>query len=792
MTYTAAYSQNKSQHLVSRRAVLKGLLASTALPALGKPNQLHAQEATAVGNFGAAAAIVVRTTENITKGNWVWLLNAARDSGIQRIYLLVKQDENNYTSEKTGRVLRSGELLLPVSGEPLADGWENADWINELLARAATYGIEIHAWWPCFQDSVAASKFPHAHYGGEQQDAFVDPAFVEVRNRQMVLLKELLGRYPFNGVALDWIRYSARADGADGPLRMRFEELTGTEWSKEAMADPLLRASWDDLRAHETADWVRELLAELRPIHPTVSWSAFVLPWMFKEVAQSYRHLSEAGLDNLLPMIYWKDWDEKPSFTSDVVSPAPFYLSGRTRLDPTFDITRDAEETRAALEFLPYDQLGHITWYHHKEWTSEDFAKLTAFQQTFQTVRNELYSQQRRDPAHQPLGTRLDSADFPPDASLWSLVCLAELDRRKALENAEPIVPVLGLHRFTEGALESGASVWHTSTAYIDSLLDFINRHDFTVIPPSTVAAYMTSENKNDLPKRPLVLIIDDGSASIAQHFEPRAAKTNIPYSVALVTDWINEDSGMEIDVGNGLNDTILTWQQVKSLHNTGRVSFMSHTHAQHRYANAGKLGTETGPAVTSRLWIESVQRQETEAERIVRVSDDLAQSRFTIEHHTGQKTAFLAWPYGMQDDAVENAARLIGYTHFFQFGGNTIAAPRKNPHRIMRLSVMLQDEVVPLKFPEDPVTQQRWWLAFLRWARASMSIDLMEATLAQLEPAHEEHPESEITRAAQLLLNGHLTLCNRLLAALRNLYPHDATVHNSVDEFEHSYQGLM
>ena len=272
----------------------------------------------------------------------MWLLNSARAAGIGRIYLLVKQDENDYLSKQTGRTLRSGEMLAPVLGGTTAEGWDDPAWLHEMLARAAMYDIEVHAWWPCFQDAIAAAKFPQSRYATQSSDQFVDPAFEEVRNYQAGLLAALLKYYPFNGVALDWIRYNARADGAAGPLGADFAELTGRPWTDETMSDPQARALWDDLRARETADWVKHLRADLRPRYPTVSWSAFVLPWMFKEVAQSYRHLSSAGLDALQPMIYWRDWKADAGMTSEVIGSAPFVLSGRTTIDPTFDIACSA------------------------------------------------------------------------------------------------------------------------------------------------------------------------------------------------------------------------------------------------------------------------------------------------------------------------------------------------------------------------------------------------------------------------------------------------------------------
>ena len=357
---------------------------------------------------------------------------------------------------------------------------------------------------------------------------------------------------------------------------------------------------------------------------------------------------------------------------------------------------------------------------------------------------------------------------------------------------AEPVVPVLTLHRFSDGGLESGPSDWHTSSAHAGALIAFLKESSFTVTPVETVAAYMTAEDPTLLPEHPLAITIDDGSASIATHFEPRAAAAGIPYAVALVTGWVSDGDAQTIDVGEGLSDRILTWQEASKLAETGRVSFISHSHQQHRYANGGADGAESGPAMTTRLWSDADRRQETDAERRRRVYDDLATSRKMLAEKFRKPCTLLAWPYGLHDDSAEAAAMEAGYTHFLEFGDSVFAAPREKPHRIMRLSIMQADEAIALEFPADSVTQQRWWLAFLRVARLTKSVDHIEATLAQLDAAQEHHPEAEISRAAQLVLNGHSTLAARRLKALRNLYPHDGAVHSAIDALETAYQGLV
>ncbi len=164
----------------------------------------------------------MRTTENVTKGGWVWLLNECQEHGISRIDLLVKQDEDNFKSLRTGEVLQSGELLVALPGEKTATGWEDSSWLKELLAKARDMKIEVWAWWPCFHDAQMAAAFPDAAYRGVQGESFVDAADARVQARQEELLAKLVDTYAFNGVSLDWVRYGGWWDGSQGAARCGF------------------------------------------------------------------------------------------------------------------------------------------------------------------------------------------------------------------------------------------------------------------------------------------------------------------------------------------------------------------------------------------------------------------------------------------------------------------------------------------------------------------------------------------------------------------------------------------
>ena len=194
--------------------------------------------------------IIVRTTENVTTAVGYGFSINAMSAALSRIDLLVKQDEDNFKSPRTGQTLQSGELLVPLPNEKTAAGWENADWLKEMLARAKEMNIKIFAWWPCFHDAQMAAMFPDAAYPGPRGEKFVDAGDPRVQTRQEELLAKLLDTYAVRRrlVRLGPLR---RRGGtrAISPAEWRFERLMNFKWGRLTLENDYYKARWYEFRA---------------------------------------------------------------------------------------------------------------------------------------------------------------------------------------------------------------------------------------------------------------------------------------------------------------------------------------------------------------------------------------------------------------------------------------------------------------------------------------------------------------------------------------------------------------
>lgn len=742
--------------------------------------------------------IVVRTTENVTSGGWVWLLNQAHDSGITRVDLLVKQDEDNFHSPRTGAVLQSGELLVALPGEKTAVGWENSDWLRDLLARAKELNIKVFAWFPCFHDAQLAAAFPDAAYQSARAEKFVEAGNPLVQKRIEELLTKLIETYPFDGVSLDWVRWNSWNDGTAGPMGHDFIRRWDRDLKPVDLENDYTKARWYELRATTLADWIGRTIVAARNRHPNIKWSAFLLPPEFTEACQSYPRLGRCGLDYLQPMGYWPDWKKTPEWVgNNEIAPHQRDLTRGTAFWPTLGIDAPPAEIERAVRSLPADPIAGLSWFTYGTWEQKTFDKLRAVEQTIADARaitgvsaaNAIVAPAASTRASSvPAHKSVEPKSFGDDATVWSVACLAELYKRGALapKGDEPVCPVLAFHVFGEAAVGESGYLYKCSTAYLDALLKAISDAGFSVCPLSRLQSYLITGDPAMLPPKPLVITIDDGSETAYKFFRPRAAKYHFPYTIALVTSWLSEPGQPpETNQLGGAADATMSWAEAKELLDDRNVDVIAHSDAMHYQAIEVPGTDEAFPAETVRQFLGERGRLETNAEYERRIRNDMNLNRAKLIGHGFPAPTIFCWPYGEWNQAAKAIGRQIGFTHFLLFDTPATFVSHENTREddLPRIPVMRGDEKVPVTFPTDAAEQQAWWLAFLKTGRVSMSRAMLTATLAQLTPENAARPEAEIARASIDYLRGDAAAGTARLLELRRTNPLDGGLLGAVDQ---------
>lgn len=225
-------------------------------------------------------------------------------------------------------------------------------------------------------------------------------------------------------------------------------------------------------------------------------------------------------------------------------------------------------------------------------------------------------------------------ADANPDAHIASgqpvVVPLQPLNPGGVLGDRFQTVPILCYHRF--GAASSKMVV---SPAAFEAQLEWLARNDYRVIRMADLLGFLSGQTA--LPKRSVVITIDDGYESVHRHAFPLLRRYGFPATVFVYTDFL----------GGG---DALTWAQLQEMSGSGLIDIQSHSKS-HRN-------------LIERRAAENDDRYRTNIDSEMRVPRELIERRLPRN-----PVRFIAYPFGDANEVVlDSAAR-----HNYQLGATVI-----------------------------------------------------------------------------------------------------------------------
>ncbi len=302
--------------------------------------------------------------------------------GVRRVWVQFKQDESDE--------FEGGVTFYPGKIAPVAEGFEDGR-LRVFLEILKARGIQAAAWVPAFHDPSAWAAHPEwrAHWINEEgqaveQDAWICPGNEEAVEHQASLLGEILREYRglISAIYTDFIRFDDDFSCGCATCLERLAERTGVETVtpgqiREAAASrtPLWR-EWIAMRGdviHDAVDAMRDAVdAESEDFW----FGASVLPFSALDYnfnTQSGQDLSKmcrAGVDEIVLMGYWDDWEKSPDWLRASVEHATTITEGEAKLSCLLDgdmSVRRTMKTLDTLRGLPCE----IGWFHYGEWTDE-------------------------------------------------------------------------------------------------------------------------------------------------------------------------------------------------------------------------------------------------------------------------------------------------------------------------------------------------------------------------------------------------------------------------------------
>ena len=179
-------------------------------------------------------------------------------------------------------------------------------------------------------------------------------------------------------------------------------------------------------------------------------------------------------------------------------------------------------------------------------------------------------------------------------------------------------VPVLCYHRFG-----NGGGKMTVSAANFAAQLDWLARNDYKVVSLAQLAAFL--EGRQALPKRSVVITIDDGYESVHRVALPLLRQHGFPATLFVYTDFI------------GAADA-LSWAQLQELVASGVFDVQAHSRSH-------------------RNLVESQAGQSDEAYRQL-LKGEVRVPRELLERRLGVQVRHFAFPYGDANQALLDALK--------------------------------------------------------------------------------------------------------------------------------------
>lgn len=193
-------------------------------------------------------------------------------------------------------------------------------------------------------------------------------------------------------------------------------------------------------------------------------------------------------------------------------------------------------------------------------------------------------------------------------------------------------VPVLMYHAFTDNEALVESSAFYVTPGRFEQQITDMLRHGYTPVFASELA------NPTALPKKPIVITMDDGYLDNYELAFPILKKHNVKATIFVISSYIDGDDG----------DDYITWDNAREMTDSGLVDIQSHTFDMH---NPDGIGLTDGADRSE--WLSALTQDADSADAV-----------FTRE--LGYTPTVLCCPFGKGNE-VENA---YGGRYAVIFGG--------------------------------------------------------------------------------------------------------------------------
>lgn len=238
----------------------------------------------------------------------------------------------------------------------------------------------------------------------------------------------------------------------------------------------------------------------------------------------------------------------------------------------------------------------------------------------------------------------------------------------------EKRLPVLMYHLILKNPGNSNKFIVPQSVFEED--LKYIKNHGYTTILVQDLIDY--TENKKELPEKPILLTFDDGAFNNYLYAFPLAKK----YEAKFIFSPIAKEAE-RYTKAHDENPTYshANWEKISEMSKSGLVEIQNHTYNMHSNKNS-RIGC-------------TKKRNESVEEYKQKLSEDIRKSQELISQNTGVTPTAFFYPYGAKSDCSEEILKSLGFKATF-LCESKINIISRNPECLFGLKRFIRPPGVP------------------------------------------------------------------------------------------------
>ena len=224
--------------------------------------------------------------------------------------------------------------------------------------------------------------------------------------------------------------------------------------------------------------------------------------------------------------------------------------------------------------------------------------------------------------------------DIRPDTAYKTVQVTAETD-----------IPALMYHEFRRDSSdpEDAPGEYAVYASEFEADLRFLRDNGFTALTSQEILA--VKDGRAEMPEKPILLTIDDGSCSVYDIAYPLLQKYNMKAVLAIIGSGVDEESlrSRRADGNNASRPfDFCTWDELREMQRSGHVEIVSHSYGLHEFEKRQETaGSKTGAEA---------------------ITDDVFRFTDTLNREQIRITPAIAYPYSLRSRASDTECFEAGY----------------------------------------------------------------------------------------------------------------------------------